>query len=83
MGIDGVGSFPTAGVCDDSEESDWPTATTRSKQFWYMNEESMGMARSKSRGTDSFWHWTVGDRLCRSPNNTTISQVMLSIGPNQ
>ena len=34
MGIDGVGSFPTAGVrCDDSEESDWPAATMRSKQF--------------------------------------------------
>ena len=33
MGIDGVGSFPTAGVCDDSDESDSPTATTRSKQF--------------------------------------------------
>ena len=25
----------------------------------------------------------VGDRLFRSPNSTTISQVMLSIGPNQ
>ena len=33
MGIDGVGSFPTAGGCDDSGESDWPTANTRSKQF--------------------------------------------------
>ena len=33
MGIDGVGSFPGAGGCDDSEESGWPTATTRSKQF--------------------------------------------------
>ena len=51
---DGVDSFLTAGGCDDSGESDWPT--TRSKQFRYMNEESMGMARSKSRGTDSFWH---------------------------
>ena len=53
---DGVDSFLTAGGCDDSGESDWPTATTRSKQSRYMNEESMGMARSKSRGTDSFWH---------------------------
>ena len=33
MGMDGVGSFPTVGGCDDSEESDWPTATTRSKRF--------------------------------------------------
>ena len=56
MGIDGMGSFPTAGGCDDSEESDWPTAATRSKQFRQLNEESIGMARSKSRGTDSFWH---------------------------
>ena len=54
MGIDGVSIFPTGGGCDDSEETDWSTATTRSKQFRYMNEESMGMARSKSRGTDSF-----------------------------
>ena len=30
---DGVDSFLTAGGCDDSGESDWPTATTRSKQF--------------------------------------------------
>ena len=30
---DGVDSFLTAGRCDDSGESDWPTAITRSKQF--------------------------------------------------
>ena len=29
----GVDSFVTAGGCDDSGESDWPIATTRSKQF--------------------------------------------------
>ena len=27
--------------------------------------------------------WPVGHRLFRSPNSTTITQVMLSIGPNQ
>ena len=31
--LDGVDSFLTADGCDDSGESDWPTATTRSKQF--------------------------------------------------
>ena len=56
--FDRVGSFPTR-WCDDSEESDWPAAIMCSKQFWNINEESMGMARSKSHGTDSFWCQTV------------------------
>ena len=153
MDIDGVGSFPTAGGCDDSEESDWPVATTRSKQFRELNEQawewreashvvrtrfgtrlsahyddvimtmlasqitsltvvysivysgvnqrkhrssaSLAFMRKIHRGPVNFPHkWPVTrkmfpfddvimDRLCRSPNSTTISQVMLSIGPNQ
>ena len=36
-----------------SQQSDWPTSTTHSKQFRFVNGES---ARSKSRGMDLFWH---------------------------
>ena len=42
------GQFSHIRWCDDLEESDCPTATMHSQQFWYMNEERMGMAWSKS-----------------------------------
>ena len=38
--------------CDDSEESDWPTATMRSKQFRYMHEET--------------WEWREASHVVRT-----------------
>ena len=61
MGIDGVGSFPTAGGCDDSEESDWPAATTRSKQFRKLNEQA--------------WEWREASHMVRTRFGTRLSAI--------
>ena len=53
------GQFSHSRWCDDSEESDCPTATMPSQQFWYMNEESMGMSSSKS-----MWYGLVFALYC-------------------
>ena len=84
MGIDGVGSFPTNCVKIWRNLIGWPLLRVVNNSDRWMGKawewrEASHMVRTRF-GTRLL---SVGDRLFRSSNSTTISQVMMSIGPNQ